>query len=799
MIGLSYTIHELAHLMEAADLHQGVYEKTPLRHVSFDTRTISHGAETLFIALKTQNRDGHDFIPQALKKGVKNFIVDRPISAPAINYALVPDPLDALQRWARHHRQRFTYPVIGITGSNGKTTVKEWLTTLLEMDFRISKSPMSYNSQLGVALSLLQMKPQADFAIIEAGISQVGEMAVLEEMIQPTLGILTHMGLAHQEGFVSEVEKLAEKCLLFQRSKLVIAGAQFPWITDYLKAQSFKVNMIGSDLIEKKELFFPLTDQASKENTLLAIAAAIHLGMDAQRIGSRLHSLHPIEMRTEIISDNPEVTLINDSYNSDPDSVRNAFQFLHDTKAQPKRLLILTDIPHQGKGQSLVQQTLLAEAQQLFGAENIWTIGPIFKQLSPFQAFADTDAFIDAFDYQHFKNSTLLLKGARQFELERLLPLFNRRLNASYLQIDLDALSHNYRTLKAMAPPATKLICMVKAFSYGSGSWEIAQALELEGADYLAVAYSSEGIELREKGIRMPILVYNPDKTSMEALIRYQLEPLFYDTEGLFTYLQLARLLGYAAPRVHLKFDTGMGRLGFRAPDLPALFALILQSPDLEIVSLLSHLAAAGEATEDDFTTTQVTTFLGLCDQFEEAIGFRPLRHVLNTAGLIRHPHFSLEMIRLGIGLYGINPTQDSLAIPLREIGSLRSIISQIHDYPAGASIGYGRAQYLRRASRIATVPIGYADGAFRSLGEGAAQFLVQGRLAPTVGRVCMDMLMLDVTDIPAAHQGDEVVLFGGQKGAFLSAKTVAQQAGTIAYELLARISPRVRRIFVRE
>ncbi len=799
MIGLSYTLHQLAHLIEAEDLYQGIYEKSPIRYVSFDTRTISHGAETVFIALKTQNRDGHDFIPQAIEKGVKNFIVAQPIPFKEINYALVDDPLDALQRWARLHRQRFDYPVIAITGSNGKTTVKEWLATLLEMDFRISKSPMSYNSQLGVALSLLQMRPQADFAIIEAGISQVGEMAVLEEMIQPTVGILTHMGPAHQEGFSSDKEKLAEKCLLFQRVDKLIAGRQQAWVVDYLGKKSFPVTWVDEGVRKKMGGKWPFTGDADTENASLAITAASYLGLATSQLERRLDSLHPIEMRTEIISDNPEVTLINDSYNSDPDSIRNAFQFLRDTDAHDRRLLILTDIPHQGKDQSAVQQVLLKEAEALFGADNIWTIGPIFNQIRTQQSFASTADFIGSFDYQLFRNSTLLLKGARQFELERLLPLFNRRLNASYLQIDLDALSHNYRTLKALAPPSTKIMCMVKAFSYGSGSWEIAKALEKEGADYLAVAYSSEGIALREKGIRMPILVYNPDKTSMQALIHYQLEPLFYDREGLKAYLRIARLAGHTAPRIHLKFDTGMGRLGFRENDLPALFALIQQHPDLEVVSLLTHLAAADDPQEDAFSQTQLTTFLELCDHFQQAMGFMPLRHVLNTAGLIRMPSYSLDMVRLGIGLYGINPTEQSLKPSLQEIGSLHSIISQVHTYPAGTSIGYGRAQYVQRPSKVATVPIGYADGIFRNLGEGNAQFLVKGQLAPTIGRVCMDMLMLDVTDVPNVQQGDEVVLFGKQEGKFLSVTTVAEHAGTISYELLARISPRVRRIFVRE
>lgn len=819
MLGLPYRIDQIAPLAHATDLFQGQMHPGLLRYVAFDTRTISHGPETLFVALKTENRDGHAFIEAALEKGACNFLVDRKLPYKDINYILANDTLESLQLWAMHHRSQFSYPVIGITGSNGKTTVKEWLTTLLEQQFQIVKSPMSYNSQLGVALSLLQMHPEADLALIEAGISRPGEMAILRQMIQPTLGLLTHIGNAHAEGFVSEDQKLQEKSLLFEEVETVMATSLQPHIMPALTAQPFALQSIGRraedeiviaesktergwqiewrESSERGTYELPLSGESDLENALLAILAARLLGVAPESIAARLPLLYPIDMRTELITDNPQITLINDSYNSDVDSVRNAFRLLQNTAAQPHRHIILTDILHQGEAQNDVHRTLLAEAIQLAGEAHVRTIGPIFLGLGHPLSYATTEALIEDFRYGDFVNSTVLLKGARRFELERLIPLFNQQLNATWLKVDLNALSHNFRLLKSQVPPDTKTMCMVKAFSYGSGSWEIARELEKEGATYLTVAYASEGVELRNAHIQLPIMVMNADVTSIPALLRFDIEPEVHSIDFLERYVRAARMAEQSNYRIHLKLETGMGRLGFHEDELEALIACIARYSDLQVVSVMSHLAAADDPAADAFSMQQIATFQRMYARLQEALGLQAFRHVLNTAGLIRFSQYAMEMVRLGIGLYGIDPTAREL--DLQEIGSLRSRISQVRSYPAGSSIGYGRSQFVNRESRIAVVPIGYADGIPRNLSNGRMAFLVRGQRARIFGRVCMDMLMLDVTDISGARAGDEVVIFGRQEDAFISVKELAEAAGTIPYEILVRISSRVRRVYVRE
>ncbi len=794
MLGLPYTLHGIAQLIPAKDLFQGLAESAPVRYVSFDTRTISHAEETVFIALKTHNRDGHDFISQAIEKGVKNFIVDRKLAQREVNYLLVEDTLEALQIWAMLHRQQFAYPVIGITGSNGKTIVKEWLATLLEYHFQVVKSPMSYNSQIGVPFSLLQLSPKDEVALIEAGISQVGEMERLALMIQPTIGIMTHLGSAHAEGFESEAQKLAEKSLLFEGVKQVLVGSGQQPVLDFLGKKSFELLTTAS--IESEAFELPLPGQAARENALLAILAAQQMGLSPDDIRARLPLLYPVEMRSEIITDNPEITILNDSYNADTDSVRNALQVLLSLEAQPARTAILTDLEHLGQDQQRIQLALLREAEKMLGPEQLWTIGPVFYGIREKHKYLSTEDFLQDFDYQQFKGSSILLKGSRSYGLERLIPLLNRRPNATFLQLDLSKLVHNLRYLRNKVRDGVKVMCMVKAFSYGSGTWEIAKILEEEGVEYLGVAYPSEGIELREKGIRLPILINHPAPAAMGAMLQYELEPLIYDFRLLEAFLRAARLHSAPPYRIHLKFDTGMGRLGFTEAETSQLIHTLAQYPDLHVISIMSHLSSADESAEDDFSRAQIQRFISICDAFHQQLGISPLRHILNTAGVLRFPEAAMDMVRLGIGLYGINPT--GFRAQLEEVGSLHSVISQIHEYPAGTSIGYGRSQYTARDSRIATVPIGYADGIFRYLSNGRTAFLVRGKLAPTFGRICMDTLMIDVTDIPMAEAGDEVLIFGTQEDQQLSISQIAADAHTIPYEIMTSISPRVRRVYVR-
>ncbi|WNJ21240.1 bifunctional UDP-N-acetylmuramoyl-tripeptide:D-alanyl-D-alanine ligase/alanine racemase [Pontibacter sp. G13] len=822
MLGLPYTIQEIAEACFAKDLFQGQIDPTPVRHISFDTRTISHGAETVFVAIKTGNRDGHRYIRQAYDQGVRQFVVESPVDLPEVNFALVEDSLEALQLWAMNHRTRFEYPVVAITGSNGKTVVKEWLATLMEMEFQIVKSPMSYNSQLGVAVSLLQMHPQADLAIIEAGISQMGEMERLETMIRPDVGIFTHLGAAHAEGFQDESAKLTEKLQLFQKAHQVLSGSwqpqlveaqrQFPqnWVTTgelkedalQLLSKSGEISAVrfGEEVLEVK---LPFTQEVDVHNCQLAMLAAWQLGMTPQAVVEQLSALYPVEMRLELISDNPDITILNDSYNADPDSVRNAFRMLAEIQAQPRKFIILTDIPHLGDQQKVIQASLLEEAIELVGKENIWTVGPVFGEITSNHHVPDTDTLIQTISEEQFLGGTVLLKGARSFELERVIPLLNRKLNATQFQIDLHALRQNYRYLKSFLTPEMKVMCMVKAFSYGSGSWEIAHELVREGADYLAVAYASEGIELRKNQISVPIMVMNPDESSIEALIQFDIEPEISQLAFLRKYVRAARLADLQSYPIHLKLETGMGRLGFSEADLPELVEFISQQPDLKIVSAMSHLAAADDPDSDEYSFEQISRFHRMADFLQQSLGIMPIRNLYNTAGILRFGMDRLGMARMGIGLYGIDPVLGLHPNPpegsweLTEIGSLRSLISQVQDHPAGVTIGYGRSQTTERPSRIATIPIGYADGIPRSLSNGKGEVLIHGRRAPIFGRVCMDMLMVDVTDIPEAVAGDEVVIFGKQGNERQSISELAAASDTIPYELLVRISPRVRRVYL--
>lgn len=820
MPGIPYTIQEIAQAGGARDLFQGEFSPNPIKYIAFDTRRISHGAETLFVALKTDNRDGHAFIPQALKLGVKNFLTEQPIAEADINFALCDDCLDSLQLWARYHRSRFDYPVIAITGSNGKTTVKEWLASLLDMQFQIAKSPMSYNSQLGVALSLLQLHPAADLAIIEAGISLPGEMAVLQEMIHPTLGVFTHFGPAHKEGFDSEAHKLQEKLLLFQEVETLLLGSRQKEVMEKVmeanipirtvgKTESDSLKVLNEKLIDKgweinlqigtreETCLIPLAGEAAKENALLAILVAVQLGISVDEIKSRLPHLQPVEMRTEMVTDNPDITIINDSYNSDPDSVRNAFGILMQTRSQEKHQIILSDIPHLGEQQDRIQKQLLQEAIALVGESRVHTVGEVFAGMDHVHRFRTTEELLQAIRYEDFLDSVVLLKGARAYAFEQIIPRLTHKPNATFLKINLDALTRNYRYLKSQVPEGTMSMCMVKAFAYGSGTWEIAQALEREGANYLVVAYSSEAIALRQNHIRLPIMVMNPDLSSIEDLIQFGIEPEVSNFVFLERYVRAARLAGLTSYPLHLKLETGMGRLGFSEKDLDQLCEYLLQHPDIQLVSVMSHLAAADEPGEDEFSHHQVHRFEQMYAYLRDKIGLVAFRHILNTAGILRFPQYAMEMVRMGIGLYGVNPGEGEHE--LEEIGSLHSLISQIQTYPPGTSIGYGRSQYAERETRIATIPIGYADGIPRAVSKGKASFLVRGKKAPIFGRVCMDMLMLDVTDIPSAQAGDEVVIFGQQGSQHLSVNDLASAAGTIPYEILVRISPRVRRVYVRE
>lgn len=832
MSGFDYKLEEIASMIGPEARIVGAEYGAPVGFVEFDTRQIHDGASTLFIAITGAFRDGHQFLLQANEKGVRNFLISNAEALPkGCRGILVPDTLKALQSFAKSHRQKFDYPVIAITGSNGKTTVKEWLVTMIGDSFPVAKSPQSYNSQIGVALSLLGMQKTHQLAVIEAGISKEGEMEKLEAMIGPDFGILSHFGDAHSEGFSSPEKKLAEKLRLFENTKSLLIDATTDWVA---KAAKSFANLRGQNCIslgansdcsayldeielrasesvgrlhfegKKYWLEIPVQGEASLTNAALAVLACLKLGLPFSEIQPRLAALRPVSMRMEMITDNPEIAVINDAYNADLSSFKNALSLLAHEQFHAGKTLILTDIDHQGKAQLTVQKEMLELATAALGAENIILIGPVFDQIvadAPWMScYASTEDFIAQFYYERFRNHTVLLKGARRFGLDRLIPYLSRRATATWFKVNMNALSHNLQEFRKRIPRGTKVMAMVKAFAYGAGSWEVAQALSREGADQLAVAYTTEGIMLRTRNVKVPIMVMNADLQSIEQLYRFQLVPEVYNVEFLNAYVEAGKKLGKTRFPVHIKVDTGMARLGFHCQDPSALIEILKRESGLEVESVLSHLASADAPEMDAFSRNQVLQFEAFYDSLLPHCRPEnpPMRHVLNTAGTLRFPEYAFDMVRLGIGLYGIPPFPDA-KIDLQEIGSLHSVITQVHFYDAGTPIGYGCSELTTRPSKIATVPIGYADGIRRSLSNGIGKFLVRGKRVPIIGRVCMDMLMLDVTDLAEVKGGDEVVLIGSQGDEHISTSEIAEWCGTIPYEILTGISQRVRRVYVRE
>ncbi len=821
----------------------------PVQFLAWDTRKIHHPEKTLFVALSTGIRDGHDFIKGAFARGVRRFLVEKEGAIPEGAIGLVvPDTFAALQDLARKRREGHAAKFFGITGSNGKTIVKEWLKEVLETHFEIGASPGSFNSQLGVALSMLQLPDSSDVALIEAGISKPGEMARLAKVIQPQYGIMTHFGDAHAEGFPNEEAKLEEKLKLFAGVERVFVGMDSQQVRKALDTKGIPYSSIGVydnatiqviamvdrewggyavellDQGEKYTVEWGIPGNAARDNILLVILVARFLGLSWEAIQAGVSRLHPVSMRMEMLTDNPEITIINDAYNADRASVINALGQLQHSDFQKGHVLILSDLEHLGKYQRAYQSEILSLAVAALGEENIYLIGPQFLALATgdsgkegisakgsssgggepdgstdfnkVNAYATIEEMIAEFDYEDFRNKTVLLKGARRYQLERLIPYLSLRASATQFRINLDHLRHNFAQFRSVLAPGTKMMAMVKAFAYGSGDWEVAHALATEGIDYLAVAYTSAGIALRTHGITTPIMVMNADPDNIAQLFRFNLEPAIYGFPFLKRYL--AAGLDKGELPLHLKVDTGMSRLGFLPDEVGALARLLAGSPQVQLKSVMSHLAMADEARGDAYTHAQAAKFTAFADALSEALAQQPLRHLVNTAGILRFPEYHYEMVRLGLGLYGSSPVENT-ELDLREVGSLHSVVTQVHSYPAGQSIGYGGSEVTRRASRVATVAIGYADGIRRSLSNGKMSFLVRGERAPVIGRVCMDMLMLDVTDIAVVDVGDEVVLIGAQGGDFISVQEMAEAAETIPYEILVNIGQRVRRIYVRE
>jgi alanine racemase len=795
-----------------------------VEHLLIDSRKLVFPQRSLFFALSGQRRDGHEYIPELYDRGVRCFVVEREPDLelmPEAGFLVVPDTRKALQQSAAKHRQRFTYPVVGITGSNGKTIVKEWANHVLSSNFRIVRSPRSYNSQLGVPLSVWQMREDHELALIEAGISRTGEMAALEAVVQPDIGVFTHIGDAHAEGFRDKAEKVREKMILFRNCKTLVCCADHGPIVEEARRQGLQVFTWGKDAqnqlqLTKEELLLhvsvmhcsyagmpftfeiPFLDAASRENAMHCCALMLLMGLPVTAVQERMRTLPALSMRLEWKEGINRTVIINDSYSADVDSLQLALDFLVQQQQQTQRTVILSDIFQSGRP----DQELYARVAQLLRQKNIQRligIGPaISAQAEAFVSagletmfFPATEVFLEQFHPAWFKDEAILLKGARSFAFERIARVLEKKVHQTVLEINLASVTHNLRQYQQALNPDTRIMAMVKAFSYGTGAYEIASLLQFHRVDYLTVAYADEGVELRKAGIRLPIMVMNAEPGSFPLLAGYDLQPELYSMDmaaELARFLQSEGITGFP---VHIKLDTGMHRLGFSVEEVPALAAWLNAQDLFRVQSVFSHLVASEDPREDVFTRQQEASFLAACARMREGLGYDFLRHIANTAAIRRHPHLQLDMVRLGIGLYGIDPGMTGPG-QLQEVSRLRSTIAQVRRVAAGETVGYNRKGRLNRDSRVATIRIGYADGYPRSLGNGAGKVWIRGASYPVVGNVCMDMTMVDITDGPDIRAGEEVVLFGPE----LSVGLVARWAGTIPYEILTGISQRVQRVY---
>jgi len=822
---MPYTFEDIFKIT-GGTLLNAVLRPYPVSQLLYDSRRLSRARHSIFFALEGQRQNGHDFIAYLYEKGVRNFVVSQkvaPLDFPEANLLLVDHPLRALQRIAKVHRQQFDIPVIGITGSNGKTIIKEWLHQLLAVDYPIIRSPRSYNSQLGVPLSVWQMNEEHRLAIFEAGISTTQEMAYLAPIIDCSIGLLSHIGDAHDEGFESREEKIREKLKLFVQSRVLLYRCDDPLVDRLVKeeitsqtiswstqqAADLQIKAISPQANRQTRieavyqghsyaLSIPFTDAASIENIIYCWLLMLYLDYDHAIIQQRVQQLRPIAMRLELKAAINNCILINDSYNADFASLENALNFLEQQGHSGQRTIILSDILESGQKDHVLYANvarLLIEKKihRLFGIGSaISKMQELFPDSIEVKLYSDTSSFLAALPTIPFQDEVILLKGARRFAFEKIALQLERKAHSTALEINLTALTHNLQVYSNLLRPETLLMIMVKASAYGSGSTELARLLEHQAVDYLAVAYTDEGVELRQAGIRLPILVLNPEENSFPSILQYQLEPEIYSLSQAKNLLRL--LPADQSCNIHIKLNTGMHRLGFDLPDLPALAALIADYPQLQVKSIFSHLAASDDPAHDSFTHQQFALFNKMYAQLSKGLSSPPLRHLLNTGGIARFPQYQMEMVRLGIGVYGIDHS-GLLKDQLIPVHRLITTLSQIRMVKAHESIGYNRSGKTLTDRRIGIINIGYADGLLRAAGNGKYAVLVAGKQAPTIGNICMDMCMVDLTDIPAAQVGDEVVIFGKEQ----PIERLANCLHTIPYEIFTNISERVRRVYFQE
>ena len=792
--------------------------------LAIDSRKVIRAEHTLFFAIETEKNDGHLYVRSLYQLGVRNFVITKVMNDFAqcieANFLFVEDSLEALQQLAQKYRQQFHYPVIGITGSNGKTIVKEWLAMILSEKYRVVKSPDSYNSRIGVPLSVWNMSAKHDIAVFEAGISRPNEMRTLADIIDPTIGILTNIGAAHAQFFPNNNRKIIEKLKLFQHVEVLIYHndneelnmiLQLPEYEGIRKVSwgnahsTYPVQMHAAPTegtmitIDGFDYTVPFIDSASLENATHVIVTLLVVGFKPEEINSQLHRLTHISMRLEILQGANHSVIINDTYSLDINSLSAALNFM-DTQTQlAKKTLVISDFEQVGNLTEADFQHLNQELHH-HHITKLVAVGSSFAHhrdmfdLDEVLCYPNTEMLLEHISDLRISYEIVLIKGARNFHFEQVVKALQHKTHLTIMQVNLPALAYNLNYHRNRLRPDTKMVAMVKASSYGLGDVELVNTLVDQGVDYLAVAYTDEGVRLRKRRINTPIIVLGAEAHSFEVMVNHQLEPEIFN----FFYLQqleevLARHPEISQFNIHIKVDTGMHRLGFDLQDLPRLIEVVKRNPKLHIASVFSHLAAAEDPAEDAFTRRQIALFGRMTDVLCSAFDYIILRHILNSAGIIRFPEAQFDMVRLGIQLYGCSEIPE-MTTQLHNVVTLKTVITQIKNIPAGESIGYNRSWHLQRDTQVAIIPIGYADGYPRELSNGYGKVIVQGQKVPIIGKICMDMCMLDITGL-RLHEGDEVIVYG--EGNTVS--EMAEAAKLISYELLTRISQRVPRVYVQE
>lgn len=820
---MSYTIKQIAAILN----EKGTFSTpdTIIEHLLTDSRKLSFPETSLFFALDTPLRSGSEFIKELFDNGIRNFvvnenhIVDNTILE-ASNTIFVSDTSVALQHLAQKHREQFHFPIIGITGSNGKTIVKEWLNQLLSSDWNIVRTPRSFNSQIGVPLSIWEMKHENNLGIFEAGISLPDEMERLEKIIQPTIGILTNIGSAHDEGFESREEKLQEKIKLFKNCQTVIISSNYKGTILSSKllnlAQLFTWGKNSDDLLQiidiqineshttisanyqssEIKIAIPFSDDASIENAINCWCLLLLFKVEHSTIAERMLKLRAVDMRLQIVPALNNCTLINDSYSFDINSLNIALSFLRQQKIE--QTVIISDLAYFDENNYKAIAALLEKNH----IDRVVAIGNSWSQLRNLlenhfrrvHIFPTVQSFLDNIQTLNFNREAILLKGARKFSFEQIARLLSNSVHQTRLEISIPALAHNLQLYRKYIKPETKVVAMVKAFGYGCGSIEVATMAQYYHVDYLAVAYADEGIALRNSGITLPIMVMNFDEEAFEAIVNHHLEPNIFSFKIYHAFHHFLDTQGLKNYPIHFKIDTGMHRLGFELEEINEMVELLNANKTMHIKSAFSHFVASEDPNEDAFTKMQTSLFLNAVGLLEDGVKYKFIRHIANTSGIIRFPEYQLDMVRLGIGLYGVD-SASLIQEKLDNVASLITTIAQIHKIKKEETVGYNRKGKVYRDSTIATIRIGYADGLNRKLGNGKGFVFIKGQKAPFIGNICMDMAMIDITDIPNVHEGDSAEIFGNN----IKISEVANNIGTISYEILTSIGQRIKRVYIEE